>query len=413
MVMDTFKVTSLSPFLPKSSKVYTGIFRTGPGSDDTFMPSLDFEVTEQSTQLYAQVLEYSGREDLFVSVYSADDNDGEGRRQVARSSLGKYANALGPVTLTKGKYRLLVHPDQDSTTLASGQELIRFGLDVLLEKPSKETGDFDVVVEEVELCSLPGLPEDFNGPGGIHPLSGNSLAAVSKYRLAQVLEGASVKFELLEASLVTVYLALPQGLKAEAALVRLQGTRTTRVSSSDLNKDDESFLRQEGGFKHRAVIQLREFLDAGKYMLKLSGREFNGGAASKFMPRCEAYELGLTVTPLEQSAVHPLGTECLETEYIPEHMKFDEAISGRLAYPVSESTVDVAYLDLKGDGEGPFFFYFSLQYDPRVLGVLGLSLSRYDAEASAFQQVALYRSPQDGLTQLLSIAESGIFAMGI
>lgn len=78
------------------------------------------------------------------------------------------------------------------------------------------------------------------------------------------------------------------------------------------------------------------------------------------MPRCEAYELGLTVTPLEHSAVHPLGVECLESEYIPEHMKFDEVTSGRLAYPVSESTVDVAYLDLKGDGEGPFIFYFSL-----------------------------------------------------
>lgn len=80
MVMDTFKVTSLSPFIPKSSKVYTGVFRTGAGTDDTFMPSLDFEIAEQSTQLYAQVLEYSGREDLFVSVYSADESEGDGRR---------------------------------------------------------------------------------------------------------------------------------------------------------------------------------------------------------------------------------------------------------------------------------------------------------------------------------------------
>lgn len=175
MVMDTFKVTSLSPFIPKSSRVYQAVFQTGAGTDDSFMQSLDFEIAEQSTQLYAQVMEYSGREDLFVSVYSADDGGGEGRRQVARSSLGKYANALGPVTLTKGKYRLVVHPDQDSTTLASSSELIRFGLDVLLEKPGTAAGDFDIVVEEVELCSLPALPEDFNGPGFIHPLSGNSL----------------------------------------------------------------------------------------------------------------------------------------------------------------------------------------------------------------------------------------------
>lgn len=61
-----------------------------------------------------QVIEFSGREDLFVSVYSDDSDEDSGQRQVARSSLGKYANSLGPVTLTKGKYRLLVHPDQDS-----------------------------------------------------------------------------------------------------------------------------------------------------------------------------------------------------------------------------------------------------------------------------------------------------------
>ena len=77
-------------------------------------------------------MEFSGREDLFVSVYSADADGGEGTRQVARSTLGKYANALGPVTLTKGKYRLVVHPDQDGAALAASSEVIRFGLDVLL-----------------------------------------------------------------------------------------------------------------------------------------------------------------------------------------------------------------------------------------------------------------------------------------
>jgi len=253
-VMDTFKVTSLSPFVPKSSKVYQAEFRTGSGTEDTFTRSLDFEVTEQSNQLYAQVSEYSGREDLFLSIYSAAAEGGDGQRQVARSTLGKYANALGPVTLPKGQYRLAVHPDQDSKSLEPSNELIRFGLDVLLEKPSTQTGDFDTVVEEVELCSLPALPDDFNGPGFIHPLSGQALEVVSKYRLAQVLEGTAIKFELAEPSLVTFYLALPAGLKAEAVLVRLQGTRTTRVSTDDLNKDDESFLRREGGFEHRGVI---------------------------------------------------------------------------------------------------------------------------------------------------------------
>lgn len=166
--------------------------------------------------------------------------------------------------------------------------------------------------------------------------------------------------------------------------MRLQGTRTTRVTTDDLNQDDESFLRREGGFDHRGVIQLREFLAAGSYSIKVQASE-QAHSASRVMARCEAYDLGLSVTPLQDSAALPLAAECQESEYIVEHLKFDEATSGKLAYPVHESTVDVAYLDLKGDGEGPFIFHFSAQYDPRLVGVLGLSLARYDAETSSFK----------------------------
>ena len=44
--METFKVASLEPFVPKSEKVYQAVFETGPNTDDTFMPSLEFEVKE-------------------------------------------------------------------------------------------------------------------------------------------------------------------------------------------------------------------------------------------------------------------------------------------------------------------------------------------------------------------------------
>jgi hypothetical protein len=174
---------------------------------------------------------------------------------VARSTLGKYANALGPATLTKGKYRLVLHPDQDSTSVAANKEMIRFGIDVLLENSDiGGADDFEVVVEEVELCSLPTLPDNFNGPGFIHPLSGNSIRQDTKFRLAELLEGTAVKFDLTETSLVTFYLEVPEGLRAEAALVRVKGTYTTKVATQDLNKGDETFLRQEGGFQHRGVI---------------------------------------------------------------------------------------------------------------------------------------------------------------
>jgi hypothetical protein len=52
---------------------------------------------------------------------------------------------------------------------------------------------------------------------------------------------------------------------------------------------------------------------------------------------------------------------------------------------LTENTVDVAYLDLKNDGEGPFLFDFSVQYDPRIMGVVAVSLSKYDGETSTFK----------------------------
>jgi hypothetical protein len=48
-VMRTFQVSSLAPFVPKSNTVYRSVFRTGPGSQNTFMKGLDFEVTVAST----------------------------------------------------------------------------------------------------------------------------------------------------------------------------------------------------------------------------------------------------------------------------------------------------------------------------------------------------------------------------
>jgi hypothetical protein len=52
------------------------------------------------------------------------------------------------------------------------------------------------VIEEVELCSLPALPDSFNGPGFLHPLSGYTLQMEQKFRLAELLESTAVNFEL-------------------------------------------------------------------------------------------------------------------------------------------------------------------------------------------------------------------------
>jgi hypothetical protein len=143
-----------------------------------------------------------------------------------------------------------------------------------LEQSDIGAGDFDVVVEEVELCSIPTLPDNFNGPGFLHPIGGNALQYDGKYRLAELLEGTAIKFEIFETSQVNFYIELPEGLTAEAAMVRVKGTYSNRMKTEDLNKGEETFLRsKEGGFEHRTLIQFREFLDPGSYMIKLQAKE--------------------------------------------------------------------------------------------------------------------------------------------
>lgn len=128
-------------------------------------------------------------------------------------------------------------------------------LDVLLEKQDIGGGAGpDVIVQQVTLCNLATLPSDFNGPGMISRLSGNTLSIGGKYRLSELLEGAFVKFDIPEPSQVTFYIEVPEGLEADAQLTKVKGTHQTTVHTKDLNAHDESFLRQQGGFNHRGVI---------------------------------------------------------------------------------------------------------------------------------------------------------------
>ena len=60
---------------------------------------------------------------------------------------------------------------------------------------------------------------------------------------------------------------------------------------------------------------------------------------------------------------------------------------------MSETVVDVTYINTAQFGEGPFLFFFQVQSDPRTEGVLGLSLSLYEPETSGFKQASLYGSP--------------------
>lgn len=63
------------------------------------MPALDFEVLDKAAEFYMQVSCYDAENDLFATIVSLPA-DGDAPERIARSDLGKYANSIGPVTLT-------------------------------------------------------------------------------------------------------------------------------------------------------------------------------------------------------------------------------------------------------------------------------------------------------------------------
>jgi hypothetical protein len=137
-------------------------------------------------------------------------------------------NSLGPVTLTKGKYKILIHPDMESEHQKPGSEIFKFGLDVLLEKSNiGSSKDTQAIVEKIELCNIPTLPTDFNGPGFINSLSGNTMQFSNKYRVSELLEGAHIKFDLAEASQIAFYIELPEDLEAGAKLTKVKASHET------------------------------------------------------------------------------------------------------------------------------------------------------------------------------------------
>jgi hypothetical protein len=175
-------------------------------------------------------------------------------------------------------------------------------------------------------------------------------------------------------------------------------------------------LRQQGGYNHRGVIQLREFLDGGPYQIKVEASEKNAGT-QRVQPRCEPFTLSLSITPLSKlkqagGGCH-IGEECLNDGWLPENMEFDQVKTGELTYPMSEQVVDVTYINLNKQGSGPFMVFFQIQHDPRIEGVLGLSLSSYDVETVTFHQAALYGNPQDGLVEVFTVVPAGVYAIGI
>jgi hypothetical protein len=70
--MKTFEVASLTPFIPKSNKVFQGIFKTGSSQEDTFMKGLDFSIEDIESEIFIQTIALNGKNDIFTTLYSLD-----------------------------------------------------------------------------------------------------------------------------------------------------------------------------------------------------------------------------------------------------------------------------------------------------------------------------------------------------
>ena len=64
------------------------------------------------------------------------------------------------------------------------------------------------------------------------------------------------------------------------------------------------------------------------------------------------------------------------------------------------------------DSEGPFLFYFQLDYDMMQEGVVGLVLSQYDPDRRSFREVALYEM-LDQQSVIVQIIEKGSYVVSV
>ena len=71
--MKIFEVASLTPFIPKSNKVFQGIFKTGSSQEDTFMKSLEFTIEDLESEIFVQTIALNGKDDIFTTLYSLDN----------------------------------------------------------------------------------------------------------------------------------------------------------------------------------------------------------------------------------------------------------------------------------------------------------------------------------------------------
>ena len=91
--------------------------------------TLPFEINEPSAMIYASVKDLSQGMSMSLSIIHLQTGT-----SVALSKPSKYFSQIHPVSLTKGKYSLVIRPTAETTEQQSGQPDMVFTLDFLYEK---------------------------------------------------------------------------------------------------------------------------------------------------------------------------------------------------------------------------------------------------------------------------------------
>jgi hypothetical protein len=82
-------------------------------------------------------------------------------------------------------------------------------------------------------------------------------------------------------------------------------------------------------------------------------------------------------------------------------------------FDISEHITDATHIKTSTEGEGPFFFYFAIQYNPNTVeGILGLQLYFYDEETLSFTQVASSTINQ-GLSEISTQVGEGTYVLEV
>lgn len=96
-----------------------------------------------------------------------------------------------------------------------------------------------------------------------------------------------------------------------------------------------------------------------------------------------------------------------------EHLSIGSHQNGKISVEFGTQDSDVAFFDTsKQSVEGPFLVYFSMQFDQRQEGIMGLVLSKYDSDAMLFMEQEIFRV-QDGLAQISTLVDEGVYTVSL